>query len=223
MMFFRDLPRPGNKLMKHRNNDLLPFEIQLLQELLALGRKDMADAVAGGRKYHRLDEAMWGYQTFEAAAGLRLAFNPNASVPSSKEEWIKEAMVKYADDKELQQLAAEWEVVKKAAAEAALKEEAEKRAAEEVASGDKAENVEPASSNTTKDKISPQATTSSSEATAVTIASKAEATAMLKNEGSLVEATTTVTLTMTGDKATIQPVGGCRAVEKAVESLAIKA
>lgn len=118
-------------LQNHRNKSLREYEVQLQQELIALGRNDMADAVAGGRKYQRLDWALSGVAlSFEGAVGLRLAFNPDAPVPSSKEEWIEEAMIKYADDEGLRKVVAEWAIEnKKREAEAAAAAAAAKAAA----------------------------------------------------------------------------------------------
>lgn len=109
-MFYQELP--SRLLYKHSDNELRELEVQLQQELIALGRSDMADAVAGGRKYQRLEWAMYGASTFEGAVGLRLAFNPDAQVPNSKKEWIEEAMAKYADDEGLKVVVAEWAVEK---------------------------------------------------------------------------------------------------------------
>lgn len=137
MLLYMDLPAPRTYLKDDRSNALTPLEIQLQQELIALGRQDMADAVAGGRRYHRLEDVMFGWtSSFEAAVGLRLAFKPDAKVPDSKEEWIKEAMLKYAHDKELQAVATEWEVekVRRALEKAKLEVEVEKLDAEKTTS-----------------------------------------------------------------------------------------
>jgi hypothetical protein len=86
----------------------------LIQELHVLGRQDLADAVRGGRKWHRLDDLLGGNPPdYEGAVGLRLAFNPTAAVPVSKEAWIKEAMVKYGRDEGLHYILESWTGAKK--------------------------------------------------------------------------------------------------------------
>jgi hypothetical protein len=68
-----------------RSNELTALEIRLQQALVKLGRGDMAAAVAGGRKYQRLGKLLWGHDVlYEGLVGLRLAFNPEASVPDSQ-------------------------------------------------------------------------------------------------------------------------------------------
>jgi hypothetical protein len=105
-----------------RNNELRSLEVQLCQSLLDRGRGDLADAVRGGRKWHRLDDLLGGHiPEHEGAVGLRLAFNPAAQFPSSKDEWIKEGMAKYADDEALLSIAESWQAWQKKLAEDAQK------------------------------------------------------------------------------------------------------
>lgn len=108
----------------------------LCQALTSLGGLDLAGAVANGRKYHRLEDLLGGLvPEYEGAVGLRLAFNPNAAVPSSKEEWIKEALAKYAEEEDLQRIMVEWPVYQEIAARTARirKKRAETKAAAEAA------------------------------------------------------------------------------------------
>lgn len=130
MMFYRDLPRSRNRFHEHSSNALRELEVLLQQKLIALGRQDMAEAVANGRKYHRLEQALSGIlPPYKGAVGLRRAFDPKASVPRSKEAWIAEAMIKFADDEGLKVVVAEWAVEKKRiVAEAAAKAAAEAQA-----------------------------------------------------------------------------------------------
>jgi hypothetical protein len=70
----------------------------------------MAAAVAGGRKYQRLGKLLWGHDVlYEGLVGLRLAFNPEASVPDSQEAWIEEAKTRFASDEGLAEVIAAWE------------------------------------------------------------------------------------------------------------------
>ncbi len=63
-----------------------------------------------GRRFHRLHLAMFGgIPQYEALAGLRLAFDPQSSIPESKEAWIAEAKVRFASDEGFQFVIAEWE------------------------------------------------------------------------------------------------------------------
>jgi hypothetical protein len=39
---------------------------------------------------------------------LRLAFDPDAHVPASKDKWIEQALEKYKDDEALQHVVKEW-------------------------------------------------------------------------------------------------------------------
>lgn len=107
-----------------RCNAMTREEQLLHQELAQLGRLDLAAAVADGRKYHRLDDLLGGWPPeFEGAVGLRLAFDPNAPVPSSKEDWIATALVKYADDQDLHRIVKEWPAYREEKAEAVAKVE----------------------------------------------------------------------------------------------------
>lgn len=82
-----------------RDNSLNELEVKLQQELVALGRPDIASAIGAGRKYQRLIYAVAGALiSYENLAGLRLAFDPQAAVPESKEAWIAEAKIQFADD-----------------------------------------------------------------------------------------------------------------------------
>ncbi len=99
---------------KSRSNRPTPQEEDLVQELHVLGREDLAEAVRGGRKWHRLEDLLGGNPPeYEGAVGLRLAFNPAADVPVSKEAWIKEAMVKYGSDEGLHYIFELWTGAKK--------------------------------------------------------------------------------------------------------------
>jgi hypothetical protein len=70
----------------------------------------MASAVAGGRKYQRLEKLFWGNTVgYDALAGLRLAFNPDATVPASKQAWIAEAKIRFAADEGFTEVIAAWE------------------------------------------------------------------------------------------------------------------
>ncbi len=94
-----------HNIRRSRDNVLGFHEEALRQELLKMGREDLASAVQGGVKYHRLNHLVEGFPPYyEGAAGLRLAFNPEAHIPASKEEWVAEALARYADDAELQQI-----------------------------------------------------------------------------------------------------------------------
>ncbi|BEI86949.1 hypothetical protein CcaverHIS002_0702950 [Cutaneotrichosporon cavernicola] len=151
-----DLPRPGMRIQFTDANVLTPLELQLQEELRALGREDMALAVGDTRKFQRLDWVMFGYDfRYEFAVGLRRALYPDAKVPSSKEEWIEEGMAKYGHDEQLEQLAAGWEVYKQARLEAeAAKAEAEATRNEVEVAKTEAEPVSMASekvSNPAKD------------------------------------------------------------------------
>lgn len=130
-----------------RRNEMTREEKILHQELVDLGRPDLAAAVADGRKYHRLEDLLGGLPPeFEGAVGLRLAFDPTARVPSSKEEWISEALVKYADDEDLQSIVRQWPVYREEAEakEARIRKKkeakAERKAAERKAAEREAAN-----------------------------------------------------------------------------------
>jgi len=85
----------------------------LIDEYEKLGRNDMADAVRGGRKYHRLasmigrgDDAPW---RIEEIWGLRDAFlgadDPEPR-PATLQDFVASAKVKFAADPGLQALMA---------------------------------------------------------------------------------------------------------------------
>ncbi|BEJ17996.1 hypothetical protein CspHIS471_0702730 [Cutaneotrichosporon sp. HIS471] len=83
---------------ENRSNKPTPQEEDLIHELHALDRQDLANAVRHGRKWHRLDDLLGGNPPgYEGAVGLRRAFNPAADVPASKAEWVKEATVKFSN------------------------------------------------------------------------------------------------------------------------------
>jgi hypothetical protein len=95
----------GDTIRDSRDNELKFDENALCEELFKLGLRDIANAVQDGFKYHRLNDLVKGFPPrYEGAVGLRLAFNPDAHVPASKEEWVAEALVKYADDEGLRQV-----------------------------------------------------------------------------------------------------------------------
>ncbi|BEJ17986.1 hypothetical protein CspHIS471_0702630 [Cutaneotrichosporon sp. HIS471] len=151
-----NLPRPGMRIQFTDANVLTFLELQLQEELRALGREDMALAVGDTRKFQRLDWAMFGSNfTYEFAVGLRRALYPDAKVPSSKEEWIEEGMVKYGHDEQLKELPAGWEVYKQARLEAeTAKAEAEAKKNEAEAAKTEVEPLSKASeeaSNPAKD------------------------------------------------------------------------
>jgi hypothetical protein len=86
-------------VMWGRSNELTGLEVRLQKSLCELGRSDMAAAIAGGRKYQRLAALLWGFQTgYEGLVGLRLAFDPNDTYPTSKEAWVEEAKIRFASD-----------------------------------------------------------------------------------------------------------------------------
>lgn len=96
--------------LKSRDNSLTNDEIILQQALVDLGHPAMAASVARGRRFHRLHFTMFGVTPeYEGLAGLRLAFDPDASIPDSKEAWIAEAKVRFASDPGFQTVLAEWE------------------------------------------------------------------------------------------------------------------
>lgn len=98
----------------------------LLKEFVKMGRRDLGEAVANGRKWHRLEDCMSRFTpSYEGAVGLRLAWDPYGMVPESKEEWIAEGLEKYAHDTGLQYVAAEWAALKKAEKEKAAAAEGE--------------------------------------------------------------------------------------------------
>jgi hypothetical protein len=100
----------GLDLLESRDNSLTAHEILLQQALNNLGRADMAAAVACGRRFNRLRLLMFGrIPKYEGLAGLRLSFNPDASVPESKEAWIADAKIKHAGDLGFQDVIAGWE------------------------------------------------------------------------------------------------------------------
>jgi hypothetical protein len=97
------------RVRSQRDNTLSPDEEKLVAELAKLGREDMVEAVKHGIKYHRLDYFTFRETpTFEGAVGLRLAFDPDAHVPASKDKWIEQALEKYKDDEALQHVVKEW-------------------------------------------------------------------------------------------------------------------
>jgi hypothetical protein len=79
-----------------------------------------------------------GIAHYEALAGLRLAFNPESSIPESKEAWIAEAKVRFASDEGFQFVIAEWERTILAEAKQA---EPEPSAASPGSDSEKAEGV----------------------------------------------------------------------------------
>jgi hypothetical protein len=94
-----------HNIRRSRDNALRSHEEALRQELLKMGREDLASAVQGGVKYHRLNHLVEGFPPYyEGAVGLRTAFNPEAHIPASKEEWVAEALARYANDAALQQI-----------------------------------------------------------------------------------------------------------------------
>lgn len=52
----------------------------------------------------------WGQRVgYEALVGLRLAFNPDATFPASKQAWIAEAKIRFAADEGFAEVIAAWE------------------------------------------------------------------------------------------------------------------
>lgn len=93
-----------------RDNSLNELEVKLQQELVALGRLDIAAAVGAGRKYQRLQYVTDGaLASYEYLAGMRLAFEPHATVPESKEAWIEEAKIQFAADTRFAEVIAAYE------------------------------------------------------------------------------------------------------------------
>ncbi len=94
-------------VMWGRSNELTGLEVRLQKSLCELDMSDMASAIAGGRKYQRLTALLWGLQTgYEGLVGLRLAFDPNATYPKSKEAWVEEAKVRFGSDSGLAEVIA---------------------------------------------------------------------------------------------------------------------
>ncbi len=95
-----------------RENSLNPLEIQLQEELVALERPDLAEAVGGSGKYQRLELAFAGEpMSYESFAGMRLAFDPNAAVPDSKAAWLAEGKIRFATDSGFQAVIAAYDKV----------------------------------------------------------------------------------------------------------------
>jgi hypothetical protein len=113
-----NLPPPGIQLRLTDTNDLTPLELQLQEELRVLGRQDMALAVGNSRKYQRVDLALYGSDvTYEFAVGVLRSFNPTATVPPSKEQWINEGMLKFGQEEHLEHLITQWEAFRGSKAE----------------------------------------------------------------------------------------------------------